>query len=125
MRAEELDEIRQDGAPERGMPEPKTGLPPLEERMPKRRTERAPQGMRTFTSYRQADQSGVSGTGVVLEGVEFSTGMTVVHWLQPWPGGSLNTFASLEQFLAIHVIPHPGNRTVITFDNGETRVFGN
>jgi len=74
--------------------------------------------MRTFTLGREADMSGVSGTGVVLEGTLFSTGVVVVHWLTPPPRGSIAIFDSLEQLLSIHVHPHPENRTVLAFDDG-------
>ena len=79
---------------------------------------RAPSGMRTFTLGRQADMSGVSGTGVVLEGTLFSTGVVVVHWLTPPPRGSIAIFDTLEQLLSIHVHPHPENGTVLAFDDG-------
>lgn len=82
-------------------------------------TERAPEGMRRFVMHREFDASGVSGTGVVLEGVHFSTGVVVVHWLTPPPRGSISVFDSLEQFLAIHVRPHPDNHTVLVFEDGE------
>lgn len=74
--------------------------------------------MRCFTLRREQDVSGVSGTGVVLEGVVFSTGAVVIHWLTPPPRGSIALFDTLEQFLSIHVVPHPENRTVLTFDDG-------
>lgn len=81
--------------------------------------DRAPSGMRRFTMWRDHDSSGVSGTGLVLEGVLFSTGVTVVHWLTPAPRGSISVFDSLDQFLAIHVRPHVENGTSITFEDGE------
>jgi hypothetical protein len=81
--------------------------------------ERAPHGMRGFRMCRDSDASGVSGTGLVLEGVQFSTGVVVIHWLTPPPRGSISVFDSLEQFLSIHVRPHPDNGTVIDFDDGE------
>jgi len=81
--------------------------------------ERAPQGMRTFTVHREFDASGVSGTGIVVEGVLFSTGVVVVHWLTPAPRGSIGVWDSLDQFLEIHVQPHPENRTIVQFDDGE------
>jgi hypothetical protein len=81
--------------------------------------ERAPQGMRSFNMRREFDVSGVSGTGLVLEGVLFSTGVVVVHWLTPPPRGSISVWDSLDQFLAIHVRPHPANRTVLLFEDGE------
>jgi len=80
---------------------------------------RAPHGMRRFTMGREFDVSGVSGTGIVLEGVQFSTGVVVIHWLTPPPRGSISVFETLEQFLSIHVVPHPGNRAVLVFDDGE------
>lgn len=79
---------------------------------------RAPSGMRTFTLWRESDASGVSGTGMVLEGTLFSTGVVVVHWLTPPPRGSIAIFDSLQQLLSIHVHPHPENRTVVAFDDG-------
>jgi len=79
---------------------------------------RAPSGLRPFTLCREADVSGVSGTGIVLEGVVFSTGAVVIHWLTPPPRGSIALFDSLEQFLSIHVAPHPENRSILAFDDG-------
>jgi hypothetical protein len=37
-------------------------------------------GMRRFCLFREEDVSGVSGTGVVAEGVVFSTGKAVLSW---------------------------------------------
>lgn len=37
--------------------------------------------MRTFQLHRDADISGVSGTGVVADGVVFPDGTTVIRWL--------------------------------------------
>lgn len=36
--------------------------------------------MRRFQLHRDVDVSGVSGTGVVADGVAFDDGVTVVHW---------------------------------------------
>ena len=80
--------------------------------------DRAPEGMRRFTMLRENDASGVSGTGVVLEGVLFSTGVVVIHWLTPPPRGSISMFDSMEQFLSIHVAPHPTNHTRLVFEDG-------
>ena len=80
---------------------------------------RAPHGMRRFTMRRDFDVSGVSGTGIVLEGVHFSTGVVVIHWLTPPPRGSISVFDDFEQFLSIHVRPHPDNRTVLVFEDGQ------
>ena len=61
---------------------------------PKKITNRAPEGVRTFTVCRQSDETGVSGEGVVIEGCMFATGHTVIHWLTPAPLGSLAIFNS-------------------------------
>lgn len=62
----------------------------------------------------------MSGVGIVLEGVVFSTGYVVVHWLTPAPGGSVNIFTSFDQFMSIHVGPHPTNQTRIHWSDGPT-----
>ena len=54
-----------------------------EDLKPKRPSNRAPQGIRTFTVCRQSDETGISGEGVVIEGATFATGHTVIHWLTP------------------------------------------
>lgn len=41
--------------------------------------------MRAFRLVRNEDVSGVSGTGVVAEGVEFSDGVVALRWIVP-PG---------------------------------------
>jgi hypothetical protein len=99
--------------------------PVMERRMGDRRVggrregdRRAPSGIRCFTLRREEDASGVSGTGVVLEGTLFSTGVVVVHWLTPPPRGSIAIFDTLDQLLSIHVRPHPENRAVLAFDDG-------
>lgn len=38
--------------------------------------------MRTFRLIRDVDVTGLSGTGVVAEGVEFSDGITVLRWAE-------------------------------------------
>ena len=86
--------------------------------------DRAPQGMRRFVMRRENDVSGVSGTGTVLEGVHFSSGVVVIHWLTPPPRGSISVFDSIEQFLSIHVRPHPDNNTLIDFEDGERIACG-
>lgn len=37
--------------------------------------------MRAFFLVRDSDVTGVSGTGIVAEGIEFSDGTTVLRWL--------------------------------------------
>ena len=83
----------------------------------------APRGIETFTVCRQADESGVSGTGVIIEGVQYATGQVVLHWLTPFPKGSVAIFESLAEFKKVHVNPHPGNKTIITWSDCRQEEF--
>jgi len=94
-----------------------------EDLKPKKPSNRAPQGIRAFTVCRQHDESGVSGEGVVIEGVMFATGHTVIHWLTPAPRGSIAFFDAFDDFIKIHVTSHPGNGTIITFEDGEQTIY--
>ena len=58
----------------------------------------APRGIRAFTVYRDDDQTGVSGTGVVIEGVKLATGQAIIHWLYPPPRGGIAVFDSMDDF---------------------------
>ena len=40
---------------------------------------------RRFQLHRVEDVTGVSGTGIVAEGVEFSGGVVALRWLSEWP----------------------------------------
>ncbi len=92
---------------------------------PKRPATQAPQGIRTFTIARQYDETGVSGIGVVIEGVVLATGQAIIHWLTPAPRGALAIFDSMDDFIKIHIKPHPGNASILTWDDGEQEHFGN
>jgi hypothetical protein len=91
---------------------------------PKKLPRLAPEGIRTFTVARQYDETGVSGEGVVIEGVTLATGQCVVHWLYPPPRGGIAIFDSMNDFIKVHIQPHPSNRTIITYDDGEQEKFG-
>ena len=84
----------------------------------------APEGIRTFTVARQYDETGISGEGVVIEGVTLATGQCVVHWLYPPPRGGIAIFDSMNDFIKVHIQPHPSNRTIITYGDGEQERFG-
>lgn len=76
--------------------------------------------MRTFEMTRNHDESGVSGTGKVLEGVVFSDGPCVVRWVADnSPARSEARYDSFGAFVAIHVSPHMDNKTEIRFSDGE------
>jgi len=90
---------------------------------PKPPSKLAPQGINTFTVCRQLDETGVSGEGIVIEGVVLGTGQCIVHWLYPPPRGGIAIFDSMEDFLKVHVLPHPLNKTIITFADGEQTTY--
>ena len=102
-------------------PEP---LPVENELIPKAPSKLAPQGIRSFTVCRRHDETGISGEGIVIEGVELATGQCVVHWLYPPPRGGIAVFDSMDDFIKVHIKPHPENKTIITFQDGEQELFG-
>lgn len=70
--------------------------------------------MRTFRLVRKEDVSGVSGVGVVAEGVQFHDGQIAVSWfgkhhcISVWP--------HIEDVVAIH--GHEG-KTIVEWDERE------
>lgn len=68
--------------------------------------------MKTFKLLRHEDITGISGTGVVAEGVEFSKGHVVVAWLSDKP--SIVIHENIENVLAIH--GHGGKTELIWND---------
>jgi len=91
---------------------------------PKTLPKLAPEGIRIFTVARQYDETGISGEGVVIEGAILATGQCIVHWLYPPPRGGIAIFDSMSDFVKVHINPHPSNRTIITYDDGEQERFG-
>jgi len=70
---------------------------------------------RRFVLDRNTDVTGVSGTGVVAEGVEFSNGVIALQWLSEFPTSVVFHQRGLESVLAVH--GHDG-RTVVRFLDG-------
>ena len=95
-----------------------------EELKPKPPAKLAPRGIRTFTVCRQADETGISGDGVIIEGVSLATGQCIIHWLYPLPSGAIAIFNGFDDFLKVHVHPHPSNKTIITWEDGEQEMYG-
>ena len=56
--------------------------------------------LRTFHLFRHEDVSGVSGVGIVAEGLIFSTGKVVIQWTTDHH--SIVIYDSLEDAIAIH-----------------------
>jgi hypothetical protein len=77
---------------------------------------------RLFTLIRYTDESGVSGTGRVLDGVIFHTGQVVVCWRSDINRrndgfSSLSIYPSWQAFTHIHVSPHSPMATDIRFSD--------
>lgn len=64
--------------------------------------------MRRFRLVRKVDATGVSGTGVVAEGVEFSTGKAAMGWLT-----SVRSVALYDSIADLEAIHGHGGLTVI------------
>ncbi len=69
---------------------------------------------RRFLLFRKEDVSGVSGTGVVAEGVEFSTGMVALMWLGEWPTSVVFHDRGIESVRVVH--GHSGATKIIWLD---------
>lgn len=67
--------------------------------------------VRAFELVRHQDQSGISGTGVVAEGVEFSDGVVALRWLSAWPTSVVFHERGMESVLAVH--GHGGKTEVV------------
>lgn len=82
---------------------------------------KTPAGLTAFELIRQSDESGVSGTGLVLQGIIFNDGTVAVRWCTENAGqsstvyGPENGTSGWQKFLSIHVLSHPTNGTVIVF----------
>jgi hypothetical protein len=57
--------------------------------------------LRTLVMIRDVDVSQTSGTGTVAEGVEFSDGQVVLHWITAKPG-SIEIWKSISDAEFIH-----------------------
>ncbi len=55
---------------------------------------------RTFRLLRHVDVSGVSGTGIVAEGVQFTDGSVALRWHGEYP--TTTVWDSIESMIAVH-----------------------
>jgi hypothetical protein len=72
--------------------------------------------MRRFLLNRTQDPTGISGTGYVAEGVEFSDGAVVVRWLTRWPTSVVFHDKGMESVYSLH--GHGGTTKVEWVDDG-------
>jgi len=68
--------------------------------------------MRRFRLVRIEDETGVSGTGIVAEGCEFSTGKCCLTWLSQF--ASVTIFDSMKVLEEVH--SHHGKSKVEFYD---------
>jgi hypothetical protein len=71
-----------------------------------------PSKCRRFWLYRKADQSGVSGTGYVAEGVEWTDGRVDVRFLSAHKTD--NGFPNMKELMNLH--GHEGDTEVVWID---------
>lgn len=69
--------------------------------------------MRRFELHRDVDVSGISGTGVVAEGIEFSDSTVVVRWIVGEHHSTVS-WASIASVEAIH--GHGGTTRLVWVD---------
>lgn len=84
----------------------------------------APLGMRKFTVYRGSDVSGVSGTGIVIQGIHFANDKVCIQWKCPPNAGDTQVKDTWKGFFDTHIGSHPENETIITFEDGEQLSYG-
>lgn len=65
---------------------------------------------RLFTLVRTEDVSGTSGTGIVAEGVEFSDGSVVLHWISQYKSHEL-----LDSIRVVELIHGHEGRTKVVY----------
>jgi len=68
--------------------------------------------MKLFHFYRAEDLTGVSGTGPVVEGVQFSNGWCALRWMTET--SSMCLYQSLEEVKKIH--GHEGRTEIVVHD---------
>lgn len=69
---------------------------------------------RRFYLDRRVDETGISRTGRVLEGVLFQSGKVIVEWRPPHT--SVAIYNSMDEFMGIHVDSHPSCSEVVWLD---------
>ena len=76
--------------------------------------------MRRFHIIREIDHTGVSGTGIVAEGIEFTDKSVVVHWVVSGKPRSTVIYRNIHAVEEIHdhkSTAHEGGTSVVFIDN--------
>lgn len=74
--------------------------------------------MKRFHLVRNEDETGISGTGVVTDGIEFSDGSVVMKWNTETT--SLALYRSMEDVITIH---GHGGKTQVEYTNEDFHVW--
>jgi hypothetical protein len=74
-------------------------------------SERRPGTHKPFILYRRDDVTGVSGTGTVAEGVEWSDGSASLRWCVDGKPCSTTYYSSIRDVAEIH--GHDGRTTIV------------
>jgi hypothetical protein len=67
-----------------------------------------------FVLIRDVDETGISGTGVVAEGVEFSDGTVALRWTSAWPTSVVFHDRGMDAVEAVH--GHDGKTRIVFAD---------
>lgn len=70
--------------------------------------------LRRFELHRDIDETGVSGTGVIAEGVVFSDDTVALRWLTDWPTSVV--FHDRGMAAVEHVHGHGGKTRIVWLD---------
>ena len=70
---------------------------------------------RRFVLNRSKDESGISGTGIVAEGLQYSSKKCVISWLSDTP--SIEIYDSIDEVKRIH--GHQGETQIKWIDGSE------
>jgi hypothetical protein len=73
--------------------------------------------MRKFQLHRDVDPTGIAGTGIVAQGVEFDDGTVALRWLTEWPTSVVFHDRGMEAVLKVH--GHGGQTRVVFEDDDE------
>lgn len=71
--------------------------------------------IQVFRLIRKKDESGYSGVGIVLTGIIFENGMTVIQWTAVRDRQSIAIYKDFDDFKHFHVDGHPTNESEIQY----------
>jgi hypothetical protein len=70
---------------------------------------------RRFELHRDIDETGISGTGVVAEGILFTDDVAVLHWISQWPSSVVHYERGMDSIEHVH--GHGGKTRIVWLDD--------